>query len=367
MAATGITTSNNLTVKQWKDQAFQEYLSLLVLAKYMGGDENSMIQVSEELVKAKGDKICFSLISALSGAGVQGDSALEGNEEELLSYDQSVTVDLFRNAVRLKGKMSAKRYPWSIWEKGKPALNNWKSQFDEDRAFLKMGSIDGVLYSAASETQKDTWLANNRDRVIFGAVTTNTDSGNDHSASLLNVDSTTDVLNTAHLSLCKRMAKLARPRIRPLKVPNGPSSEVYVYFAHPYTVRALKADSAWSNAQQNGMTRGLDNPLFTGAIGMWDGIVVVETDKPAVLSAVGNGSINVAQNFMCGAQALLWAMGGVDGDRLGFVEEDFDYGNQKGVAIESMYEVEKARFATGAAGVSKDHGILTSYVACVAD
>lgn len=366
MAGTGISTSSGLTVKQWKDQAFVEYLSLLVLSKYMGADENAMIQVSEELVKGKGDKIVFSLISALSGQGIQGDSTLEGNEEELLAYDQSVTVDLFRNAVKLKGKMSEKRYPWSIWAKGKPALNNWKSQFDEDRAFAKMGSIDGVLYGSATESQKDTWLANNNDRVIFGAVTTN-NASNDHSAALLNVDSTTDVLNTAHLSLCKRMAKMARPRIRPLKVPNGPSTEVYVYFAHPYTVRSLKADSAFSNAQQNGMPRGLDNPLFTGAIGMWDGIVVVETDKVAVLDNVGNGSIDVAQNFLCGAQALLWAMGGVEGDRLGFVEETFDYGNQKGVAIESIYEVEKARFAVGAGGVTKDHGILTSYVACVAD
>ncbi len=365
MAATGIATGSGLTVKQWKDQAFAEYLSLLVLAKYMGTDENAMIQVSEELTKAKGDKIAFSLISALSGAGVQGDSTLEGNEEELLAYDQSVSVDLFRNAVRLKGQMSEKRYPWSIWEKAKPALNNWKSQFDEDRAFLKLGAVDGVLYSAATAGQKGTWTVNNRDRVIFGAVTTNYSAT--HATALSNVDSTTDLLNTAHLSLCKRMAKMARPRIRPLKVPNGPSTEVYVYFAHPYTVRALKADSAWSNAQQNGMPRGLDNPLFTGAIGMWDGIVVVETDKIAVLAGVGNGTTDVAQNFMCGAQALLWAMGGVQGDRLGFAEEMFDYGNQKGVAIESMYEVEKARFAVGAAGVTKDHGVLTSYVSCVAD
>jgi N4-gp56 family major capsid protein len=366
MAGTGIATGSGLTVKQWKDQAFQEYLSLLVLAKYMGTDENAMIQVSEELMKAKGDKVVFSLISALSGSGVQGDSTLEGNEEELLSYEQSVTIDLFRNAVKLNGKMSEKRYPWSIWEKAKPALNNWKSQFDEIRAFLKMGAIDDVLYAAASESQKDTWLANNNDRVIFGAATSN-NSANDHSACLSNVDSTTDVLNTAHLSLCKRMAKMARPRIRPLKVPNGPSTEVYVYFAHPYTVRSLKADSAWSNAQQNGMPRGLDNPLFTGAIGMWDGIVVVETDKIAVLDDVGNGTSDVAQNFLCGAQAMLWALGGVEGDRLGFQEEAFDYKNKKGVAIESMYEVVKARFATGAAGVTKDHGVLTSYVSCVAD
>lgn len=366
MAATDYPVNHALAVKLWSEKLFREALYQTEAAKFMSSGQDSIFQMLNDTGKGAGDKITYGLRMQLSGDGVTGDSTLEGNEEELLSYDQSVTIDLFRNAVRLKGKMSEKRYPWSVWEKAKPALNNWKSQFDEDRAFLKYGAIDGVLYAAASEPQKDAWLANNRDRVIFGAVTTN-NAANDHSACLLNVDATTDVLNTAHLSLCKRMAKMARPRIRPLKVPNGPSSEIYVYFAHPYTVRALKADSAWSNAQQNGMPRGLDNPLFTGAIGMWDGIVVVETDKVAVLDDVGNGTTDVAQNFLCGAQSLLWAMGGVEGDRLGFVEKKFDYDNQPGVAIESMYEVEKARFATGAAGVSKDHGVLTSYVSCVAD
>lgn len=365
MASTGITTSDNLSVQQWKDQVFQEYLSLNVMSRYMGADPNSVIQVSEELVRSKGDKITFSLVSALNGAGVQGDSTLEGNEEALQTYDQSVTIDQFRNAVRLTGKMAEKRYPWSIWEQARPALTNWKAQFDETRAFQKLGSIDGVLYSAATSGQKNTWNANNSDRVLYGATVSNYNAT--HSTALSNVDATTDVLNTGHLSLIKRIAKLANPKIRPIRIPNGPATEMYVYFAHPYSTRDLKADSAWRDAQKDAMMRGMDNPLFTGAIGMWDGVVVVETDKIALLDNVGASSIDVAQNFLCGAQALLWALGGVEGDRLGFTEEVFDYGNQKGVAIASMFEIEKARFGVGAAGVTKDHGVVTSFVAGVAD
>lgn len=365
MATTGISTGDALAVKKWKNDAFEQALSMNVMNKYMGSDENSLIHVSEELQKGPGEKLVFSLVSQLTGSGVQGDSTLEGNEEALTTYDQTVTIDQYRNAVRLRGRMAAKRYPWSMWEKAKPALTNWKAQFDEDKIFAALASIDGTLYSAASTAQKDAWTLHNVDRVLFGATTANYSAT--HATGLGNVDSTTDVLNTSHLSLLKRMAKLARPRIRPLKVANGPGTEVFVYFAHPYSTRDLKADQDWQDAQLHAMPRGLDNPLFTGMIGMWDGVVVVESDKIALLDNVGASIIDVAQNFLCGAQAVLWALGGVDGDRLGFTEKDFDYDNQKGVAIESMYGVEKARFATGAAGVSKDHGIITSYVSGVAD
>lgn len=361
MASTGISTSNALAVKQWKDQAFQEYLGLLPLTKYMGTDENALIQTSEELQKKKGDKLTFSLIYGLDGEGVQGTSTLEGNEEELLSYDCTVTVDKFRNAVRTAGEISEVRYPWEggSWSKAKPALTAWLAHFTQNRAFKAMGAVGGTFYGSASTAQKNAWNVANADRVLYGATTANYNAT--HATALLNVDSTTDVLNTAHLSLLKRLAKLARPRIRPIAVPNGPATEVFVYFAHPYTVRDLKADSTWKDAQREAMPRGMDNPLFTGAVGMWDGIVVVETDKIALLDNVGNGSIDVAQNFLCGAQALLFAMGGSSGDRLNFVEESFDYGDKKGVAIEKIMEVQKAVFN------GKDHGIVTSYVAGVAD
>lgn len=363
---TSLATGNALTVKQWTDKSFQEFLSILVLSKYMGEDENAMIQVNEDLAKQKGDAITFNLIGGLTGEGVSGDSSLEGNEERLNTYSQQVTIDLYRNATLVAGKMTEQRYPFQIRDKAKPALLNWKAQKDESAMFLALGSIDGTPYASASEAAKDSWLTNNADRVLFGAAVAN-NAANDHSAALLQIDATNDILNPAHLTLLKRRAKLARPKIRPLRIGEGSGAEVFVYFAHPLTTRDLKATDDWKNAQREAMARGMDNPIFTGAIGMYDGVIVVETDKVALLSAVGASSIDVAQNFLCGAQALLWAQGSVGGLRMNFPEESFDYGNKTGVAVESMWGVQKARFGTGSAGVSKDHGVVTSYVAAVAD
>lgn len=365
---TTLLTGSATAVKRWLDQAYQEYLGLNVLAKYFGTSETSMIQVNEDLMKNKGDSITFNRLGALTGEGVQGDSVLEGNEEDLPYNSQAVTIDLYRNATKVAGKMTEQRFPFEIANKSKPALTQWKAHKDEREIFRAMGSIDGVLYNAASEAQKDAWLANNADRVLFGAAVAN-NVANDHSACLLTVDGTADVLLPAHLTLLKRLAKLGNPKIQPLKIGEaGMGMEVYVYFAHPYCTRDLKASDDWKNANRDAMPRGSENPIFTGAIGSYDGVIVVESDKIPLLDNVGAGSIDVAQNFLCGAQAILWAQGSVGGgQRVNFVDEKFDYGNKTAVAIESMWGVAKARFGTGPAGVSKDHGIVTSYVAAVAD
>ena len=64
--------------------------------------------------------------------------------------------------------------------------------------------------TAATEVQKDAWLVDNADRVLFGAAVGN-NSGNDHSASLANIDNTAAKLTTNVISLAKR-ARSSRRR-----------------------------------------------------------------------------------------------------------------------------------------------------------
>lgn len=365
MAATGISTSHDLAQKNWQKKAFREWLDRLVLAPYMGTDESSIIQVNEDLKKEKGDKIVFNLLAGLRGMGVTGDSTLEGSEEALNSYGQTVTLEQYRNAVRLSGKLAAQRYPFEMKDKARPALGDWMAQTIEDLAFAAMVAYDGSSYGAAGSTNRDLWNVNNSDRSLYGAAVANYNAT--HATGLGNVDGTTDVLNPAQITLAKRLAKKANPRIRPIRLGDASGMEVYVMFAHPYCTRDLRASSDWQNANQYAMNRGNDNPIFTGAIGMYDGVIVIESDKIPVIASVGASNIDVAHNVLCGAQALLFAQGGMDGMQQQYVEESFDYENQVGVAIASMFKIEKARFGTGAAGVSKDHGCFHVFSAAVAD
>lgn len=356
---TGISTSSGLTVKQWADDYFAKTLDQLSFKPYMGTDASAVIHMKEDLVKKKGDALTFNLLGALEGEGVSGDSVLEGSEEELPAYSQQVVLNQFRNAVRDEGSLSSQRYPFEIRDAFRPALLNWQQQFVERKIIAALQSIDGVLYSAATAGQRNTWNANNSDRVLYGALESNYNAT--HATALANVDASGDQLSCDMITLAKTLAKTCDPLIRPIRMENG--EEVFVLFASPKATRGLKASSDWKSANRDGMPRGSGNPIFTGALGMWDGVVIVECQKVPLIASAGASSIDVAHNFLCGAQALLWAQGGIGGDRLKVVEKSFDYENQVGVAISSMWEINKARFAVGASGVTKDHGVLHLFTA----
>lgn len=341
-----------------------EYLGSNMLSRYMGVDDpNAMVYVEETLTKEKGDSITMSLVYKLQGEGIKGSGTLEGNEEALRTAGQAVVIDEYSHATRDDGSMTRKRVPFDFTKKQRPALTNWMAEKAESIAGLRMHSIDGEDYDAASTSDKNTWHDNNSDRILYGASRSN-HTASDHASSLGNVDSSTDVCTASQLKLIKRMAKLANPKIRPIKMKNG--EPWFLYFAHPYTIRDLKDDAEFQQAQREALPRGYDNPIFTGAAGIFDGIILHEWEECPILEGVGAGSIDVAANFLCGAQALLYAQGGYEGaERMRLVEETFDYGRQIGSAIMSLFEIEKAVFNPGTG--NKDHGILTHYTAGVAD
>jgi N4-gp56 family major capsid protein len=139
-------------------------------------------------------------------------------------------------------------------------------------------------------------------------------------------------------------------------------------FVHTLCARDLKNSSSWQSAQRDAMPRGLNNPIFTGALGMWDGVIVVESERMPILSGVGASSINVAHNALCGAQSFLFAQAGTEEmQQVEIIEEDFDYKEDKGFAIRSVFEVKKALFNSAGQTNAKQHGIVSVFSAAVAD
>lgn len=371
MSDVNITTGHAITEEAFMASAFRTYRDKLVTRPYMGMSSEFPIQVNQDLARRKGDAITFNLAGALTGAGVTGSSTLEGSEEAQQFYGHRVEVDQVRNAVRIPW-MSEQRAPFALMGEAKPALTTWLAQKVESDIFIALSTVNGVVYGSATEAQKDQWSDDNEDRVLYGNATSNLDgsggsgaSGNDNSDSLATIDTTNDILDTDQISLAKRMAQLASPKIRPIRIENG--EEYYVLFAHPYCVRDLKSSSAWQQAQREAMPRGMDNPIFTGMAGIWDGVIVKETPKVLLLSGVGASSINVAMNSLCGAQAILFAQAGTrKGYVVDMVEEEFDYGDKDGVAIRSVYGIEKAVFKTNDTNPCQ-HGVVTVFSSAAAD
>lgn len=355
------TAATGLTVQQWDSKFFTEYVNQNRFKPVMGTSENSVIQLKDDLTKKKGDSVTFALVNRLKNAATTGSAVLEGNEEDMSSRSHKVTVDKLRNAVRTS-EIEEQYSAISLRNAAREVLKTWIMEETRDDIITAMGSINGVDYGTASEVQKDAWLVDNIDRVLFGAVKSNA-SSLDHSVALALIDNTADKLTAAALSLMKRIAISADPKITPIRTTED--EKMFVVYASALPFRDLKEDTVITQAQREALARGKSNPLFRGGDLLWDGMIIKEIEDIPVLTGVGLAGIDVAPVYFCGAQAvaMAWAK------RTTSKEEEFDYGDKHGVAIEEIRGVEKMTFGTGAGDTDdlKDNGIVTGFFAAVAD
>lgn len=360
MADTTIATANR--VKQWDSNFFKSYVRANRFKKYMGTSTNAIIQVIENLTKQKGDAITVPLVGALddSGGANDGSSDLVGNEKALPNDGHQITVGVVRDAVVVNME-EEQASPVDIRNAGKDALKTLAMRYLRTAITNALHSIDGVNYGSATEGNKDTWLTNNSDRVLFGADIGNQVAG-DHSASLLTVDATNDKLNKALVSKIRRMAQEATTAnsdgIRPHSY--GEDEETFILFVGSRAFRDLKTDM--NTVLTDAEKRGKSNPLFRGGIDLyWDGVVVREIKEIPVLAGVGAAAADVEPIFLCGAQAIgvAWAK-----RTKTTIRKEDDYGFKHGVGFFEMRGVEKVQYGTS---TPIDWGVVTGYVAAAAD
>lgn len=354
-AATG------LTVQQWDEEFFVEWIQGNQFADLMGEGETAIIQVKENLTKKKGDSVTFALVNRLTANATTGNDVLEGNEEDLVSRSHKITVAKRRHAVRVS-ETDEQFSAIGLRDAAKPALKTWAEENTRDTIIGQLGAIDGVLYAAASAGQKNTWLTNNTDRVLFGNAKANTVAG-DHASSLANIDSVNDVANKAMIDLMKRMASTCSPKIRPVKDP-GNGKRYFIAYMHPYAFRDFAASMdtvlATTKVEQEA------SKLFEGGDLMFRGVIVKELLDMPVYAGVGAAAIDVAPVYLLGAQAIGIAVA----RRWKTITKEFDYGDKFGTALDAIDGYAKLRFGTDGSsdtGNTKDNGVVTGYAAAVAD
>ena len=356
----------------WQKELFKDVIDGMYFTQngLMGKGDNNIVQVFDDLKKNPGDTITVPLTAKLSGSGVTGDSELEGQEETISAYSESILIDQIRNAVRLTGKLDEQKNVYNMRMDAKDKLAIWAQEFLERQIFMKLGGVSattltdatGAVYSARA-----TW-SNTADAIPSATEAGNT--GIDYTYRYLNADAAsgldgiaaTDVLTTGLISKAKMIAKLANPSVRPLRI-NG--KDYYVMFIHPKQAWDLKnaSSSVWAQAQREAQMRGDSNPIFTGSLGVWDGVILFEHEYVPMLT--GNGSsvvfsagnttyapntVSVYRSILCGRQAVAAAF---TTESFKMVEETFDYKNKVGYATGIIGGVQKVQFN------SKNYGVVT--------
>jgi len=356
--------ASGLTPQQWDSEFFTDYVRASRFKRYMGTDEGSIIQLKEDLTKKKGDSVTFALVNELVGDGVTGNQTLKGNEERLGSRSHRVYVDVLRHAVAVDD-WDVQKSVIDLRNAAKTQLREWAQKKLRDGITNALGQIDGVNYTASSAAQRNTWTANNSDRVLFGLTTSNY---NATFATAVGGLSAGEQLTPNALSLMKRLAQAGSPKIKPVYV-REMDQEWYVAFIGPKAWRDLTEDNPTTNvltlANRDARVRGVDNPLFTGDSLVWDGMILRELPEIAALDVSGSAGARIEPVYLCGAQAigLAWAQ------RTKSTTDTDDYEFLHGVGVQEIRGIEKLRFGTGASDTTtpKDHGIVTGFFAAAAD
>lgn len=354
-----------LTPQQWDSDFFRDYVRMSRYKRYMGTDEASIFQLKDDLTKKRGDRVTFALVNELTGAGVTGNSTLKGNEERLNSRSHAVAVDVLRHAVAVDD-WDMQKSVIDLRNAARTQLREWAQKTLRDDCTNALGEIDGVLFNSATNAQRDTWQVNNRDRLVFGTGTVTQTTF----ASAISF-STTAQLTPNLLSLMKRLAQQASPKIKPVYVKEM-DQEWYVAFVGPRAWRDLTEDNPTTNvltlANREARPRSVDSPLFTGDSLVWDGMILREIPEISALSSsvASISGLAIEPVYLCGAQAvgLAWAQ------RTKSTTDTDDYDFLHGVGVQEIRGIEKLRFGTSTSAdltTPKDHGIVTAFVAAAAD
>ena len=313
-----------LNVSRWAKQLAYEVGKEIYFSKFMGDTFESMI-VSKSMPEGKGKDMTFGLVG-YTGTAVTGDSALESNEQTLSSHELTVATSQRRFGVINAGN------------------------FDDSK----------VLYNYRSEAlaQLKRQYAEDHDAQIFGALTVTSGAGAflraDNSASVYAASdpegdlAAADLATAEDISKLKKMAMLGTTKSYKMKPIRVDGKDHYVLLVHPEVAYDLANDTTWLNAQKNANVRGSDNPIFSGALGMYDGVIVHEHEGITTGDFGSGDAVKGARNLFLGAGAACHAKV----DEMSWGEKPFDYGNKLGIAAGQIYGVARSAFN------SKDYAVI---------
>ena len=348
---TEITTiAPELILKAWAKATWDFGKKDSYFSKFMGHGRDSVIQVQEDLSRGKGTSITVSLLMPLNGAGVIEDNILEDNEEKMHYRSCDVRLSRIRNAVRLAGRFEEQKTQEKMRTDMRKLLSAWLARYIDLSIFAVLTGTQppftqktGLPLELPYDIEPPT-----ADRMLF--------AGGKTSEGALTA---ADKFDTTLIGKARRMAQSDElTAVQPIRIDGR---ETYVMVIDPYQARDLRQDPVWHEAQMHANVRGEKNPIFSGAMGVYEGVVIHECLR-VPRTDTGSGGEKVGHALFLGAQACIMA----EGEAPRWEEKTFDFGNQYGVAISRMFGLKKSQFKYDGVNLT-DFGCINVLTSSVGD
>ena len=335
----GFPGDHPLTNQLWSEGLEAEALKKISYAGFIGKRSDALIQWKDGLSKKAGATETIGLRMQLNAAPKSSVDTVESNEQNLELHYTDYRIDETVDAVRFKNILDRQHVNFDMRDESKAALADQLSNALDRSFFTQVGGYtpetEPTFYGhnpvVAPSASHHMWIdgANNTADETLAAA---------------------DTFDLDILDIALEKVKLLTPTIRPARIP-GFSEPMYVWFIPPQvTTQLRKSDTRWSAVQDNLLRGGYikENALFTGALGIWNKVLIVENTRVArgVNSSTGAAIPDVARTTLCGAQSAVIGWGRLGGtpNRFRWVEKHFDYDREYGIMGGCLNGISKLQF-----------------------
>ena len=343
---TKIPFGSPLAVKKWSGSlAIQTAKKSYFERKFIGEDDNKVIQKLTDLESEAGDTIQFDLSMQLRNEPTPGDNRLEGKEEQLKFYSDTILIDQIRHGVSAGGKMTRKRTLHNLRKIAEARLSDYWSAWTDELMFMYLSGARGInadfkqglafIGHAGNPLQ-----APDVDHILYGGDAT----------SKATIDAA-DKMSKALIERAVTKSRMLRAEnqnltnMQPVTVDGQPH---FVCVMSPYQEHDLKNSdtTGWMEINKALITaEGKNSPIFKGGLGMINNVVLHSHESAIRFADYGAGNnVKAARALFMGRQAGAVAFGSTNGMRFEWTEEKKDHGNERTVAAGLIIGIKKTRF-----------------------
>ena len=237
------TEFDNAIKELWEKKVREDDARRSFWDKFEGAEGSGMpIIIRNDFTKEPGDLIRINTMSELGGAGITGNSTLEGNEEKLSIGQITISPDWVRHAVAWDKKAN-KEANFDAVLAANPRLSRWLSRYKDADMF-------------------DTLLDNVTNTIYAGSAT---------SSETISTSDTFGVTELDKISLALR-----RQGAIPMEVRKKGKSEMPIFgvVISEMDWYNLQGDPEFVDKLAEAGVRGEDNPIFTMAVGLFHGMLI---------------------------------------------------------------------------------------------
>lgn len=351
------------TVLAWGDPKAQKKWSAMLATdvnrdgywsrKFKGSGENNIIEEKMDIASDAGDRVSYDLSIKLKQEPTYGDARVKGKEEHLRFFSDEVVIDQMRHSVSAGGRMSRKRTVHDLRRVGKDRMKDYWKQFLDEAFFIYLSGSRGINEEFIVSTAFTGFASNTLDapdsaHVLFGGSAT--------SAATVTSSDTMSRSLIERAAVRARMMRSVDPESTDMVPVSVEGEERFVTVMSPYQEYTLRtSDTAgWIDIQKAAAAaEGRKNPIFTGALGMINNVVLHCHENVIRFSTYGSGTnLPAARALFLGRQAGVVAYGTPGGMRFMWKEELEDYDNEPTVVAGCILGIKKTRYN------GKDFGVI---------